>query len=56
MLATALVLKRALPQARHLPIGVKVLIDAAVIDDFQDLEVLHHEAVLLILKAHLLET
>lgn len=56
LLAAALVLERVLPHARHLHLGVEVLIDTAVMGGLQVLEVFHHEAVLLNLEAHLRET
>ncbi|XP_039022462.1 uncharacterized protein LOC120154902, partial [Hibiscus syriacus] len=56
LIATVLVLRRVLPHVRHLPLGVKVLIDGAVMGILQVLEVFHHEAVVLILGACLLET
>lgn len=56
LLVAALVLGRVFPHARHLPLGVKVLIDVVVMDGPQVLGVFHREAVLLTLAAHLLET
>ena len=56
LLVAALVLGSVLPHARCLPLGVKVLIDEAMMDGPQVLEVFHREDVLLILGTHLLET
>ena len=56
LLAAALVIGRVLLLARRLPLGVKVLINAAVMYGPQVLAVFHREAVLLLLGAHLLET
>lgn len=56
LLGVALVLRRVLPHVRHLPLGVKVLVDGAVMDGLQVLGVFHRSAALLIHGAHLLET
>ena len=56
LLGVALVLRRVLPHVRRLPLGVKVLVDGAVMDGLQVLGVFHRKAALLIHGAHLLET